>query len=354
MTRAKLDQKAAVRDPAGSYAPPRWLPGGHAQTVFAHLVRPPWRLAPRRERWELPDGDFLDVDRHGDPSGPAVIVCHGLEGSSRAPYVQRLAAALRSAGVGAVALNFRGCSGVENRLPRLYHSGETGDLLHAIERLAAERPGRPLALAGFSLGGNVVAKLLGERGGDLPPEVRAAAVFSVPFDLARCAAAIDGPGLMATVYRVRFMRTLRRKALAKARRFPGRIDATAVRSARTFAQFDELVTSPLHGFAGALDYWTRSSSGPLIEGVRRPLLAVSAEDDPMVPVGSIPVGAARRNPWVHLEVLPRGGHVGFVSGHRWPFSFWAEERAAAFLAAYLRSAGVDKSPDPSQVRGRHR
>lgn len=319
------------------FKPARWLPGPNAQTVFANLWRPPTGLRPRRERWELADGDFLDVDRHGDPAGPTVVVLHGLEGSSRAPYVKRLLVALRGHGLSAVAVNFRGCSGSTNRLPRLYHSGETGDLDAVVRRLAAERAGRPLAVAGFSLGGNVVAKWLGERGADLPGEVRGGAVVSVPFDLTACAGAIDGPGFWRLLYRERFLRMLRRKALAKAGAFPGRLDPAGLARIRTFADFDELVTAPLHGFAGARDYWSRSSSGPFLAGVRVPLLVLSAADDPMVPAASLPRAGA--NPRVTVEIAPGGGHVGFVAGPPWAFHFHAERRAAEFLAAALAAPG---------------
>jgi predicted alpha/beta-fold hydrolase len=262
-----------------------------------------------------------------------VIVCHGLEGSSKAPYVRGLVALALSRGLAALALNFRGCSGTPNRLPRNYHSGETGDLAHAVARLAAERPGRPILLAGFSLGGNVVVKYLGERGEDLPAELRGAAAISVPFDLAASARAIDGPGFWNRVYRERFMRRLRAKAIEKARRFPGALDAAALARARTFARFDALVTARLFGFASAEDYWRRSSSGPFLAGVRRPLLAVSSLDDPIVPAESIPVAAARANPHVTLETPEAGGHVAFVAGAPfWP-SYWAERRAVEFLAA---------------------
>jgi uncharacterized protein len=306
-------------------------------TVFAHVARLPLRLAPRRERWELDDGDFLDVDRHGDPAAPTVVVLHGLEGSSRAPYVRRMVAAARAEGLAAVAVNFRGCSGELNRLPRLYHSGDTSDLARVVARLAAERPGRPLAVAGFSLGANVVAKWLGERGDDLPAEVRAGAAICAPFDLAACGAAIDRARGMGALYRERFLRTLRRKAIAKARRFPSvPFDAAAVRACRTFRAYDDRVTAPLHGFAGAAEYYARASSGPLLGGVRRHFLAIAAEDDPMVPKESLPVAAARANPVVRLEVYPAGGHVGFVSGRPWRFEFFAEARAARFLAEAVR------------------
>jgi len=318
-----------------SYAPAPWLPTGHLMTVFANVARPFPRPHGARERWELSDGDFVDVDRLAGtgPDAPVLVVCHGLEGSSRAPYVRGLAAAARARGLAVLAMNFRGCSGAMNRLPRLYHSGETGDLSEVVSRLAAERPGRPVLLAGFSLGGNVVAKYLGERGDGLPAEVRAAAAISVPFDLAACARALDGPGFWFRLYRERFLRRLRKKALAKARRFPRAIDAAAARSARTFALFDDRVTAPLHGFAGAEDYWARSSSGRYLGGVRRPLLALASADDPMVPAASLPIEAAGANPRVTLEVLPAGGHVAFVSGPPWRPSYWAEGRVLDFLVA---------------------
>jgi uncharacterized protein len=323
---------------AMEYVPARWLPGAHAMTVFASVARPIPRPRATRERWELPDGDFLDLDLLGAPAAdaPALLILHGLEGSSRAPYVRGLAALALRAGLAPVALNFRGCSGEPNRLARFYHSGDTGDLDHVIRRLAAARPGRPIVLAGFSLGGNVVVKYLGERGEDLPGEVRGGVGISVPFDLARAARALDGPGFWNLVYRERFLRRLRAKALEKARRFPGRLDAAAIHSARTFAAFDGAVTAPIHGFASADDYWGTCSGGRFVPGVRRPLLLVAAVDDPIVPGETVPVEAARANPSVTLVATEAGGHVGFVSGSPlWP-SFWAEARAAAFLAEAAR------------------
>ncbi|HEX6839843.1 MAG TPA: alpha/beta fold hydrolase, partial [Polyangia bacterium] len=171
------------------FRPPRWLRGRHAQTVWGSLVRMPIRLPLHHERRDLPDGDFIDVDvlDGAAPDAPVVVVCHGLEGSSKAGYVRGLCRELHLCGAGAVAINFRSCSGEPNRLPRFYHSGDTGDLAFVVDKLRAARPGRAIGLAGFSLGGNVVAKYLGVRGDAVPPEVRAGAVVSVPFDLALCA-----------------------------------------------------------------------------------------------------------------------------------------------------------------------
>jgi uncharacterized protein len=316
------------------YAPARWLPGAHAMTVFASVARLHPRPRARRERWELPDGDFLDVDLLGAPpsDAPALVILHGLEGSSRAPYVRGLAALALRAGLAPVAVNFRGCSGTPNRLARSYHSGDTGDLAHVVRGLAARRPGRPIVLCGFSLGGNVVVKWLGERGDDLPPEVRGGAAISVPFDLARAARALDAAGFWSLVYRERFLRKLRAKALEKARRFPGSLDPAVIRAADTFAAFDAAVTAPLHGFPSAEAYWAECSGARFVPGVRRPLLLVAAVDDPIVPGDTVPVEAARANPAVTLVATEAGGHVGFVAGSPfWP-SFWAEARAAAFVA----------------------
>jgi predicted alpha/beta-fold hydrolase len=321
------------------YSPARWLPGPHLMTAYANLARVLPRPRAVRERWELPDGDFLDVDRFAAPvaEAPLLVVCHGLESSSRAPYVRGLVAEGLRRGLGALAMNFRSCSGTLNRLARFYHSGDTGDLAYVLARLVQERPGRPIVLAGFSLGGNVITKWLGEDGDAVPAEVKAASVISVPFDLASSARIIDGPGFWSWIYRERFLFRLRQKALAKARLFPDAIDAAAVRSARTFADFDAAVTAPLHGFANAEDYWRRSSAGRYLSGVRRPLLAIASLDDPMVPPDSLPVEAASSNPWIALEVHRDGGHVGFVSGVPWRPSFWAERRACDYLVEVLEA-----------------
>ena len=320
------------------YRPAGWLPGPNLMTAYGSVLLPRPHPPFRRERWELRDQDFLDVDRlEGKASGaPLVLICHGLEGSSRAAYVRGLSSLAQGRGLSVAALCFRSCSGEENRLPRLYHSGETGDLALAVERLASEEPGRPLLLAGFSLGGNVIVKYLGERGEAVPKEVAGAAVVSVPFDLALCARTLDGPGFWNRVYRTRFLHTLRKKALGKARRFPGLLDPEAVRAARTFAAFDASATARLHGFASADDYWARSSSGPLVGRVRRPLLILSAKDDPLVPFRSLPTRAARANPLVTLLTPERGGHVGFVSGGPLRPRCWAEERVVEYLAALCR------------------
>ncbi len=318
------------------FRPAPWLTGGNAQTLFGPLARHWPRPATLRDRWELPDGDFVDVDRLRDApaDAPALLVLHGLEGSARAPYVRGMLEQARRHGMRAFALNFRSCSDEPNRLLRSYHSGETGDLDHAVRRLVRQLAPAPLVLAGFSLGGNVLVKWLGEQGAGVPSQVRAAVAISVPFDLALCAQNLDGPGLMRCLYRTRFLRTLKRKALAKAAAFSG-LSAARVRAARTLREFDELVTAPVHGFAGAVDYWKRCSSAQFIPGVKLPLLLISSFDDPIVPAETLPREAIAANSLVTLEETQGGGHVGFVAGSPLAPRFWAEARALAFLRQFL-------------------
>jgi hypothetical protein len=306
-------------------------------TIAASFTRRPMKLDLRRERWDLPDGDFLDVDRMASPGAdaPLVVVCHGLEGSSGSPYVLGILARARARGYAALALNFRGCSGEPNRAARLYHSGETTDLAFVIQRLLAEQPDRKLLLVGFSLGGNVVTKYLGEQGESAAPHVLAAAVVSVPFDLSACCDALDGPGRLARVYRQRFLLTLVPKALAKARAFPGTVDPDRIKGARLLREFDDAATAPFHGFAGAADYYARSSSGPFVAKVRTPLLVLSAEDDPFVPGSTLPTGVMKENPLVMPLISREGGHVGFLGGTPWDPTRWAEDRAMEFLAAHV-------------------
>lgn len=297
-------------------------------TVFGPLLRPGPHLPLERERWELPDGDFVDVDRLPGPAGaPLFLVLHGLEGSSSAHYVRGLLAQARARGWRGLALNFRSCSGDMNRLLRSYHSGETGDLGELIAR--ARNEADRIVIAGCSLGGNVLVKWLGEQGAAVPREIRAAAALSVPFDLAACARTLDGPGFWRWVYRTRFLRSLKKKSLEKLRKFPGAFDAKRVRRARTLFEFDDALTGPVHGFRSATDYYAQSSSNQFLKNVQIPLLLLSAADDPFIPAESLPRDVPS---CVTLEIWPQGGHLGFVEGPLWRPRFYAERRAAEFLA----------------------
>ena len=311
------------------YRPARWLFGPNLMTIFGTLLRRGPRLPLRRERWELSDGDFVDVDRLEGPAGaPLLVALHGLEGSSSAHYMLGLLEEARLRGWRGLALNFRGCSGDLNRLLRSYHSGETGDLNELIQRVRGEAD--RIVLAGCSLGGNVLVKWLGEQGDSAPPQIRAAAAISVPFDLAACARTLDGPGFWRWIYRTRFLRTLKRKSLLKQARFPAALNAERVRSAATLFEFDGAVTAAVHGFASAPDYYARSSSGQFVGRVRVPLLLLSAEDDPFIPAETLP--RTVQNAQVTQEIWPHGGHLGFVEGPPWRPRFYAERRAVEFLA----------------------
>ncbi len=296
-------------------------------TVFGPIFRPEARLPLERERWELPDGDFVDVDRLPGPLGaPLLVVLHGLEGSSSAHYVRGLLGQGRARGWRGMALNFRSCSGDLNRLLRSYHSGETGDLGELIAR--ARNEADRIVIAGCSLGGNVLVKWLGEQGASVPREIKAAAALSVPFDLLACARTLDGPGFWPWVYRTRFLRSLKKKSLEKLRKFPGAVDAERVRRARTLFDFDDALTGPVHGFSTATDYYAQNSSSQFVQNVQIPLLLLSAADDPFIPAECLPQGVPA---CVTLEVWPQGGHLGFVEGPVWRPRFYAERRAVEFL-----------------------
>ena len=324
-----------------TYTPAWWVPGAHLQTMWARLFRRRSRIPLRTEQWTTSDDDVLQIHRLAsrggvDPLAPRLLLLHGLEGTIRSSYLQGILALARARGWAADVLLFRGCGDTINRQRRLYHSGETSDLGFVVDRLIRESPGQPIVLAGFSLGGNVLLKWLGERGTHLPPEVRAAGAVSVPFDLERGARHIErGVSRMYTRF---FLRTLKHKARAKLEQFPGAFDLAALNRAANLYDFDNAVTAPLHGFVDAHDYYRRSSSLQYLRGVRVPTLLLSARDDPFLPAEVLHrvLQEAASNRLLHLETWSRGGHVGFVSGTT-PFGthYYAEERVMEFLAAEL-------------------
>lgn len=334
-----------------TYAPAWWVPGAHLRTLYGRLMRPlrrgDARLPLRVEQWRTPDDDVLELRRldgkSGAPSGlPHLVLLHGLEGGTHSHYVANFFAEAAARGWSADLLVFRGCNGGVNRARRFYHSGETSDLAFALERIIAEDPARDVVLAGVSLGGNVLLKYLGERGGGVPRQLRAAAALSVPFDLARgCRHLSRG---FSRVYERHFLRSLKAKARAKLARIPDLIpDPAALDRIRTLWDFDDVVTAPVHGFASAADYYERSSSIRYLRGIRVPTLLLSAEDDPFLPravLDDVRV-IAREVPSLHLEFVKRGGHVGFVSGRRpWRAVNYGEWRSVTFLAATTHSEGT--------------
>ncbi|MBI4341244.1 MAG: hydrolase [Candidatus Omnitrophica bacterium] len=320
---------------AAAFQPAWWCPGAHLQTIWAGALRPAPCAPVARTRWELPDGDFLDVDElAADQSVPHLIILHGLESSSRAAAVRGLLSQARQRGWGGVAVNFRGCSGQPNRLRRSYHGGDTADLAWVIHRVQAAHPASALVCVGISLGGNVLLKYLGEQGDALPPAIRAAAAISAPFNLAASVQAL-GQGF-SRVYQQRLVATLKQKTFEKLTRHPDLVDGRTLRAVRTLGEFDDLVTAPTHGFKDAAAYWAASSCAQFLPRIRRPTLLINAEDDPFLPSDALPRQAVAENPWLTAAFSPRGGHIGFLTG-RWPGlpMAWAEHQTAAFLAAHL-------------------
>jgi len=316
--------------PSESFRPAAFLESPHAQTVYAALLRPVRTPALFRERWDTPDGDFVDVDfLPAPPQAPHLLILHGLEGSAKASYVGELLRGAQRRGWGAAALNFRGCSGEQNRLARFYHSGDTADAHFVANRLRSRIRG-PLFGVGFSLGGNVLLALLARTGEDAPLD--AAAAVSVPYDLAACARALDSGAGLYRLYRLWFLRSLRRKALRKLRKHPGIFDGRTVSAARGIEAFDAAVTAPLHGFRDAADYYAQSSSGPLLGQIRRPTLLINAKDDPLA-VSPLPEVAISNS--LLAAVQPdHGGHVGFVAGSILRPRYWAERTALEFLGTF--------------------
>ena len=304
------------------YKAPWWLPGGHLQTIVAALAPAP-RIAWRRERWETPDGDFIDLD-WAEPGGkagdtPLLALFHGLEGSSASPYARAIAAQALAAGWRCVVPHFRGCSGELNRLPRAYHSGDSDEIAWILEQL------RATYAVGISLGGNALLKYLGERG--TGARVRRAAAVSAPLDLGTAARHLDR-GLNRRLYTKMFLRSLVSKSMAKLARHPGIFDAARARAASTFYEFDDTVTAPLHGFRGADDYWTRSASGPWLERIAVPTLVLNARNDPFLPARALDAILERDIPSnVTLEFPHTGGHAGFPGRDR-----WLARRTLTFLA----------------------
>jgi predicted alpha/beta-fold hydrolase len=293
-----------------AYRAPRWLPGGHAQTIYAALNRPDLP-AYTRQRWDTPDGDFIDVDWAGPvDANRRLVLFHGLEGSSGSHYARALASCAVAAGWRIAVPHFRGCSGEPNRLPRAYHSGDSGEIDWIVRRLHAQHPQAQLHLAAVSLGGNASLKWLGERGRDAAQLVRRAAVVSAPFDLAAAGRALELG--FNRVYTRMFLRTMKRSALAKLARFPGIFDGRAMLAAQTLYEFDNVVTAPLHGFRDTDDYWARASSWPLLAGIEVPTLVLNARNDPFMPAQALE-RARGASPQVILEFPEEGGHVGFPS-----------------------------------------
>ncbi len=336
----------ATPDFAASYRPPRWLPGGNLQTIWAARVsrhhlpgqRPQWL----RERWDTPDGDFIDVDHALTPASTGngavtrtkprhLVLFHGLEGHSGSQYAQAFASVARQRGWAYSVPHFRGCSGELNRAPRAYHSGDFEEIGWILQRLRASAAA-PLLVVGISLGGNALLRWAQEAGASASATAGALATVCSPIDLAAAGEAIDR-GFNHAVYARMFLATMKPKALAKWQQHPGLFDRDKLAAARTLYEFDNVFTAPLHGFRDTPDYWQRASAQPHLQSVRVPALVLNARNDPFVPGSRLPA-PTEAGRYVTLWQPAAGGHVGFPKG-RFPSHTTAMPQAVAdWLAAH--------------------
>ena len=331
---------------AMGFRPAWWLRNPHLQTLWPYLLRRAACTGLYRERLELPDGDYVDLDWARRDGPVLVLILHGLEGSSRSPYAAGLLRALSRCGCQAVLMHFRGCSGEVNRLPRSYHSGDTGDVAYVVDALRARQPRTPIAVVGFSLGGNVLLKWLGETGVNAP--LAAAVAVSVPFDLAKAALRLNQG--FSRLYQWKLLRSLKRKTALKFSRMAAPVKLGPLSALSSFRRFDDRVTAPLHGFRDADHYYAEASSRRYLSDIRAPTLVIHALDDPfMTPdtpprPGEIPQA-------VTLELSRHGGHVGFVSGPPWRPRYWHEQRICDFLTEHLLATSAPAN-GASAVQGR--
>jgi len=314
-----------------AFRPAWWLPGPHLQTLYPSLLRKRKTPPLTRERFELADGDFIDIDWTRQTDRMTVLILHGLEGSLASHYTGGLLCALEKSGYSAGLMYFRGRSGEPNRLPRSYHSGDTGDLDEIVQRLTRRHPDKQFAVAGYSLGGNVLLKWLGEQG--RRTGITTAIAISVPLDLQQAALKLDSG--LSRIYQRHLLNKLRVSVTEKAALHPPPYSLHRLHELDTFHKFDNAITAPLHGFRDVHDYYAKSSSKQFLENIEIPTLLLQAVDDPFFPASALP-GQDELGSCVTMELSAHGGHVGFVSGSN-PLQprYWLEERILQHLATYL-------------------
>jgi predicted alpha/beta-fold hydrolase len=318
-----------------SFKPAWWLKNKHLQTIFARYIGRRREIETRKEIFELSDGDFLDCRWVGGQVGPILIILHGLEGSVESHYAKGMLIAAAEQGWRAVLVHFRSCGEEMNRLPRGYHSGDTKDLQELIKSLQQKEPNTPLMAVGYSMGGNVLLKWLGETGVNNP--LVAAVAVSVPFELHKAADWI-GSSVGGRIYENYFLKPMKEKFLKKLEMHPqalNHVDLSKFESIRSVKDFDEYITAPMHGFKSAMDYYSQCSSRYVLEKIRIPTLIIHAKDDPFMTEDLIP-SSDEISSMVSLELYDRGGHVGFVSGWN-PFrpQYWLEERIPSYMKEQL-------------------
>ncbi|MCC9136209.1 YheT family hydrolase [Pontibacter silvestris] len=309
---------------ASNYKPPFYFFNGHLQTIIPGLFRQVEGVEYERERIVTPDNDFIDVDWSRVGSKSLLILSHGLEGDSGRPYILGMVREFNKRGIDALAWNYRSCSGEPNKLLRFYHLGASDDLNSVVHHARGKAHYDTIYLVGFSAGGNITLKYLGEAPNLVPKEVKRAAAFSVPIDLKASTKKIS------KVYTRRFMKTLVQKLEQKKQLFPGQLDLNDYSLSWSFPEFDDRYTAPLHGFKNADEYYARSSSKQFLTNIQIPTLLVNAQNDPFLAKECYPIEEANQNPNFYFEAPEQGGHVGFPEGFRNNI-YYAEARAAAFL-----------------------
>lgn len=315
------------------YRPPVWLRNPHVNTISTNLLRTVKGIEYERRRLELEDGDFLDLDFVAKGSKTVLLVLHGLEGDSQRHYMLGTVKMASKMGWDAVAMNHRGCGGEDNRKLYAYHSGKSEDLAEALQYLCGLGY-EQVVVVGFSLGGNMVLKYMGEHGPSVPAQLKAAVAISVPCHLESSAFQLRKG--FNRLYMRRFMKTLKAKALLKKQKFPDApFDLEEVHRAQSFHEFDEIFTSRVNGFSSAEDYWTRCSSKQFLPGIAKPTLLINAKDDPFLDPLCFPTEEAANNEHFYLETPQFGGHVGFGSGFSMKGPFYSEQVAGKFLERFV-------------------
>lgn len=312
-----------------SYKPPFYQFNAHLQTILPSLLRKVKNMPFQRERIITADQDFLDLDWHrSGPSDTLLIVSHGLEGDSQRPYVKGMIRAFASQGCHGLGWNFRGCSGEPNLQERFYHSGATEDLEAVIRHVRKQNIYKRIILSGFSLGGNLSLKYLGERKENLYPELWKAAVFSVPLHLSSSSKKISERSNW--IYNKRFLRRLEQKIRLKEAKMPGTFDISALNDIKTLREFDDAYTAPLHGFENAEAYYEHCSALNFLQGISIPTLILNAKNDPFLSTQCYPFEQLAQHSFVTFEAPEEGGHVGFAPADGGDL-YYSERRALEFV-----------------------
>jgi uncharacterized protein len=326
-----------------SFHPPWWATNRHVQTIWPRFFQRRMALTVRKQRLTLPDGDFVDLAWGAAPAElrGVVVLFHGLEGSIHSHYANDMMATLEKQGLQVVLMHFRGCSGEVNLLPRAYHSGETEDALFFLQLLQQLYPDTPKVAIGFSLGANMLLKLLGEN--PAQTYLQAAVAISAPMRLAECADSINRG--FSRLYQKYLLTSMLKNLRNKMQRmtFPAALSAEKVSQLRNFRDFDHHVTAPLHGYAGADDYYQKCSAIDYIKHIQTPTLILHAKDDPFMNHKVIP-SLQHLSAAVRLEVSEHGGHVGFMQGSPWRPKIWLHKRVSEFLADYFNPATEYATP----------